>query len=58
MSLKPFFENLECATGLKVHPVVLSRSEELQAQFMETEKAMPFESFCKIFAKKTGGSTK
>jgi predicted nucleotidyltransferase len=48
-AMKPFFARLARAAHLNVHAVILSKSEELQVQFAETEKAMPFEPFWKLF---------
>ena len=47
--MTPFLVRLASAAHLKVHPVILSQSEELQVRFAETEKAMPFEAFWKSF---------
>ncbi len=43
--MEEFFAGLESATGLKVHSVLLTRSEESQTQFIVAEKAIPLELF-------------
>jgi hypothetical protein len=43
--MEEFFAGLESATGLKVHAVLLTRSEEGQTQFIVAERAIPLELF-------------
>jgi len=43
--LQEFFADLASATGLKVHAVLLSQSEENQAEFIAAEEAIPLELF-------------
>jgi predicted nucleotidyltransferase len=43
--MQEFFADLASATGLKVHAVLLSRSEENQAEFIVAEGAIPLEPF-------------
>jgi predicted nucleotidyltransferase len=55
-AMKSFFARLAHAAQLKVHAVILSQLEELQVRFVETEKAMPFEAFWKLFYRKLNES--
>ncbi len=36
-TLRPFFRDLEVHFGSRVHPVILTESEEAQVRFVETE---------------------